>query len=69
MKITLDNFNDVKKKIAKVGISKVNYGTQGNALSFTMKDGNKFELNPIDFKNFDVAELERLGIKLQKPVL
>jgi hypothetical protein len=69
MKITLDNFNDIKKKIAKVGIDKVNYGKQGNALSFTMKDGNKFVLNPIDFKNFDAAELVRLGIKLQKPVL
>jgi len=69
MKITLENFNDIKKKIAKVGISKVNYGTQGNALSFTMKDGNKFELDSIDFKNFEAAKLVSLGIKLQKPVL
>lgn len=68
MKITLENFSDVKKKIANVGISKVNYGTQGNALSFTTKDGNEFELDPVDFKNFEAAELERLGIKLPKPV-
>lgn len=69
MKITLENFSDIKKKIAKSGIAKVHYGTQGNALSFTTKDGNKYELDPIDFKDFEAAELVRLGIKLQKSVL
>ena len=69
MKITLENFSEVKKRIAKVGISKVNYGSQGNALSFTTKDGNVFELDPMDFKDFEAAELISLGIKLQKPVL
>ena len=68
MKITLDNFGDIKKKIARVGISNVHYGIKGNALSFTTKDGNKFELDPIDFKNFDAAELVRPGEKLQKQV-
>ena len=66
MKITFDNFSDIKKKIARVGISKVHYGIKGNALSFTTKDGNKFELDPLDFKDFDAAELVRPGDKLQK---
>ena len=69
MKITLDNFSEIKKKIAKDGIKKVNYDTKGNAISFTMKDGNEFELDPMDFKDFEAAELVSLGIKLQKPVL
>jgi hypothetical protein len=67
MKITIENFSDVKKKIVKVGIGKVQYGTQGDALSFTTKDGNEFELDPLDFKNFKTAELVRLKLKLQKP--
>jgi len=69
MKITLENFSDIKRKIAEIGISKVNYGAQGNALSFTMKDGNEFELDPVDFKDFEAADLVRLGVKLYKPVL
>ena len=44
----------------------MHYGIKGNALSFTTKDGNKFELDPLDFKDFDAAELVRPGDKLQK---
>jgi len=69
MKITLENFSDVKKNIAKDGIKKVNYGTQGNALSFTMKNDKEFELDSINFIDFKSAELVRGGKKLQKPGL
>ena len=64
MKITLDNFSEVKKMIAKDGIKKVNYDTQGNAISFTMKDDKEFELDSINFKDFKAAELVRT---LKKP--
>jgi hypothetical protein len=64
MEITLENFSDVKKNIAKDGIKKVNYGTQGNALSFTMKDDKEFELDSINFIDFKTAELIRPGRKM-----
>ena len=64
MKITLKNFSDIKKKIAVIGIRKVNYGTLGNALSFTTKDGNEFELDSINFIDLKTAELIRPGRKM-----
>lgn len=67
MKITLKNFSDVKKNIAKDGISKVNYDIRGNALSFTMKDNIEFELDTINFIDFKSAELVRTGKKPRIP--
>jgi hypothetical protein len=63
MKITLENFSDVKKKIAKNGIKKVKYGKQGNAISFTMKNDIEFELDAKNFKNFKSAKLAGSGKK------
>ena len=68
MKITLDNFSEVKRMIAKDGIKKVNYDTRGNAISFTMKDDKEFELDPMDFKSFEAAELLGFRKKLEIPV-
>ena len=54
--------------IAKDGIKKVNYDTRGNAISFTMKDDKEFELDPMDFKSFEAAELLGFRKKLEIPV-
>ena len=66
MKITLDNFSGIKKRIARYGIKKVNYDAGGNAISFTMKgEDTIFELDSINFKNLKSAELARV---IKKPV-
>ena len=66
MKITLDNFSGIKKRIARDGIKKVNYDAGGNAISFTMKNEDTvFELDSINFKNLKSAELARV---IKKPV-
>ena len=67
MKITLENFSGIKKRIAKDGIKEVNYDAGGNAISFTMRDDETvFELDSINFKDLKSAELARV---LKKPVL
>ena len=65
MKITLENFNEVRKKAIEVGIDKVQYGPNGEALSVTMKDGQQFEFDRSTFEDFKRAGLMKLGIRRQ----
>lgn len=67
MKITLENFKEVRKKASEVGIDKVQYGPNGEALSFTTKDGQQFEFDPSSFEDFKHAGLIKLGVRRENP--
>jgi len=67
LRITLENFNEVRKKVLEVRIDKVQYGPRGEAVSFTTKDGHEFEFDPASFEDFKRAGLIKLGRRLRNP--
>jgi len=66
LKITLENFNEVQRKVVEIGIDKVQYGPRGETLSFTTKDGQQFEFDPSTFEDFKRAGLLKLGRRIPK---
>ena len=65
LKITVENFSEVRKKVLEVGIEKVQYGPRGEARSFVTKDGEEFEFDPKSFEEFRRASLLMLGRRSQ----
>ena len=65
VKVTVENFPEVRKKVLEVGIEKVQYGPRGEARSFVTKNGEEFEFDPESFEEFKRAGLLMLGRRSQ----
>ena len=59
--MTVENFNEVQKRVREFGIDNVEYGPRGELQVFTTKDGQRFEFPPKSFEEFKLAGLLKLG--------
>ena len=66
MKITVKNFDEVRKKVLEVGIDKIEHGPKGEVLSVTTKDGQRFEFDPQSLEEFKRAGLVKLVRRIPK---
>ena len=66
LKVTVENFGEVQKKVREFGIDNVEYGPRGELQEFTTKDGQRFEFSPESFEEFKLAGLLRLGRRITK---
>jgi len=57
MKIILENFAEVRKKVIEVGIQEAKYGPKGELHSFTTNDGLEYEFDPTTLEDFKRAGL------------
>jgi hypothetical protein len=60
LKVTVENFSEVQKRVREFGIDKVEYGPKGELQAFTTKDGKRFEFPLESFEEFKRAGLLRL---------
>jgi hypothetical protein len=60
LKVTVENFSEVQKRVREFGIDKVEYGPKGELQAFTTKDGKWFEFPLESLEEFKSAGLLRL---------
>jgi len=61
MKLTLQNFAEVRKKVIEHGIQKIDYTPNGQLISFTTGDGLQYEFDPTTLEEFKRAGLAALA--------
>lgn len=66
MKVTVENFSEVQKRVDEFGIDNVEYGPRGELQVFRTKDGQRFEFPPESFEEFKLAGILRLGRRTAK---
>jgi hypothetical protein len=66
MRITLDNFNEVRQKILESGIDHVEYDSDQKLQFIVLKSGDRFEFTEEAFEQFKKAGLLRRGIRAKK---
>jgi hypothetical protein len=66
LKVTVENFSEVQKRVREFGIDDVEHGPLEELQAFTTKDGQRFEFPPESFEEFKRAGLLRLGRRTPK---
>jgi hypothetical protein len=66
MRITLKNFDEIRKKIIESGIDRVKYDSDQKLQLMVSKNGDRFEFTEEAFKEFKKAGLLQRGIRAKK---
>lgn len=64
MKVTVENWPAVQKKVLEFGIQHVEYNDRGELQFFVTNDGEKYEFPPEAFEQFKKAGLLKIGKRI-----